>query len=170
MRGWGRRLSSENGAHPGMGQTGRNIRRTPLHLPALSAIVLRQRFSFQTKNAILTPAVSQIHSHRQTISIGANCVSPAIFFCARRNRRRTQFPRQLFQDLREYFFRVSLHRTSSFRPLQACFTPLPRLAMLLQGSISFSCDRTLSALITVSLTPSVIWDRPSHAICLHQLT
>src|SRR6266568_1171127 len=32
-------------------------------------------------------------------------------------------------------------------------------------SISFSCDRTLSALITVSLTPSVIGDRPSHPIC-----
>jgi len=31
-------------------------------------------------------------------------------------------------------------------------------------SISFSCDCTLSALITASLTPSVIGDRPSHPI------
>src|SRR6266853_3661492 len=37
-------------------------------------------------------------------------------------------------------------------------------------SISFSCDCTLSALITASLTPSVIGDRPSHPIWLHQLT
>src|ERR1700680_4922438 len=37
-------------------------------------------------------------------------------------------------------------------------------------SISFSCDRTLSALITASLTPSVIGDRPSHPICSQQLS
>src|SRR5712691_8516614 len=115
-------------------------------------------------NAVLTPAVSQIHSHRQTISIGANWVSPAIFFCARRHRRPIQFSRQLPQDFREYFFRISLHRTSRFRPLQGWFTPLQRLAMLLQGRSPFSCDCTLSALITASLTPSVIGDRPSHAI------
>jgi hypothetical protein len=127
-----------------------------------------QRFSLQTKNAVLTPAVPQIHSHRQTISIGANRVSPAIFFCARRHRRRIQFSRQLLQDLCEYFFRISLYRTSRFRPIQGWFTPLRRLAMLLQGSISFSCDRTLSAFITASLTPSVIGDRPSHPICLQQ--
>jgi hypothetical protein len=78
-----------------------------LRCPQLS---FGQRFSLQTKNAVLTPAVSQIHSHRQTISIGANCVSPAIFFCARRHRRRIQFSRQLPQDFREYFFRLSLHR------------------------------------------------------------
>jgi hypothetical protein len=42
--------------------------------------------------------------------------------------------------------------------------------MLLQGRSPFSCDCTLSALITASLTPSVIGDRPSHAICLHQST
>src|SRR5713226_3560990 len=128
-----------------------------------------QRFSLQTKNAVLTPAVPQIHSHRQTISIGANCVSPAIFFCARRHRRRIQFSRQLPQDFREYFFRISLHRTSRFRPLQGWFTPLRRLAMLLQGRSPFSCDCTLSALITASLTPSVIGDRPSHPIWFRQL-
>jgi hypothetical protein len=64
--------------------------------------------------------------------------------------------RQLFQDLRECFFRISLQRTSRFRPLHGWFTPLRGLAILLQGSISFSCDRTLSALITASLTPSVM--------------
>jgi hypothetical protein len=122
-----------------------------------------RRFSRQSK-AALTAAVPQIRSHRQTISIGANCISPAIFFCARRHRRRIQFSRQLFQDFREYFFRISLHRTSRVRPLQGWFTPLRRLAMLLQGSISYSCDRTLSALITASLTPSVIRARPSHPV------
>src|SRR5712691_12716688 len=136
-----------------------------LRCPQLS---FGQRFSLQTKNAVLTPAVSQIHSHRQTISIWANCVSLAIFFCARRHRRRIQFSRQLPQDFREYFFRISLHRTSRFRPLQGWFTPLQRLAMLLQGRSPFSCDCTLSALITASLTPSVIGDRPSHAICYRQ--
>src|SRR5207253_1678199 len=60
--------------------------------------------------------------------------------------------------------------TSRFRPLQGWFTPLQRLAMLLQGRSPFSCDCTLSALITASLTPSVIGDRPSHAICLQQLS
>src|SRR6266436_1297091 len=35
-------------------------------------------------------------------------------------------------------------------------------------SISFSCDCTLSALITASLTPSVIGDRPSHPIWFRQ--
>src|SRR6266436_3440773 len=128
-------------------------------------VVLINSVRTDTKNAVLTPAVSQIHSHRQTISIGANCVSPAIFFCARRHRPRIQFSRQLPQDFREYFFRISLHRTSRFRPLQAWFIPLQRLAMLLQGRSPFSCDSTLSALITASLTPSVIGDRPSHAIC-----
>src|SRR6266849_2027047 len=132
-----------------------------LRCPQLS---FGQRFSLQTKNAVLTPAFPQIHSHRQTISIGANGVSPAIFFCARRYRRRIQFSRQLSQDFREYFFGISLHWTSRFRPLQGWFTPLRRLAMLLQGRSPFSCDCTLSALITASLTPSVIGGRPSHPI------
>src|SRR5437899_1723572 len=128
-----------------------------------------QGFSLQTKNAVLTPAVPQIHSHRQSISIGAHRVSLAIFFCARQLRRRIQFSRQLPQDFREYCFRIALHRTSRFRPLQAWFTPLRRLAMLLQGRSPFSCDCTLSALITASLTPSVIGDRPSHLIWFRQL-
>src|SRR5260370_35728230 len=143
--------------------------REPWRSQNAGASSFSQRFSLQTKNAVLTPAVPQIHSHRQTISIRANRVSPAIFFCARRHRRRIQFSRQLLQDLCEHFFRISLHRTSRFRPLQVWFTPLRRLAMLLQGLISFSCDRTLSALITASLTPSVIGDRPS-PICWQQLT
>ena len=116
----------------------------------------------------LTPAVSQIHSHRQTIQIGANRVSPATFFYTARHRRRLQFSRQLCQDFREYFFRISLHRTSRFRPLHGWFTPLRRLAMLLQGRSPFSCDCTLSALLTASLTPSGIGDRPSHAIWFQQ--
>jgi len=94
----------------------------------------------------------------------------AIFFCARRHRRRIQFSRQLFQHFREYFFRISLHRTSRFPPLHAWFTPLRRLAMLLLGRSPFSCDCTLSALITASLTPSVIEDRPSHPIWLRKLS
>src|SRR5439155_17486886 len=108
----------------------------------------------------LPPSVDLDWGHR---------VSPAIFFCARRHRRHIQFPRQLSQDFREYFFRISLYRTSCFRSLQPWFTPLRRLAMLLQGRSPFSCDCTLSALITVSLTPSVIGDRPSHPICFRQL-
>ncbi len=50
-----------------------------LRCPQLS---FGQRFSLQTKNAVLTPAVPQIHSHRQTIEIGPNRASPAIFFFA----------------------------------------------------------------------------------------
>jgi hypothetical protein len=138
-----------------------------LHRPQLS---FGQRFSLQTQNAVLTPAVPQIYSHRQTIAIGANRVSPAIFSSARRHGRRIQFSRQLPQDFREYFFHISLHWTSRFRPLQGWFTPLRRLAMLLQGRSPFSCDCTLSALITASLTPSVIGDRPSHPTCFRQLT
>jgi len=34
-----------------------------------------QRFSLQAQNAVLTPAVSQIHSHRQTIPIGPTVFS-----------------------------------------------------------------------------------------------
>src|SRR5712671_4212080 len=160
------RVSSYFDHYPRHGQCLEELPYIFLRCPQLS---FGQRFSLQTKNAVLTPAVSQIHSHRQTISIGANCVSPAIFFCARRHRRRIQFSRQIPQDFREYFFRISLHRNSRFRPLQGWFTPLQRLAMLLQGRSPFSCDCTLSALITASLTPSVIGDRPSHPICLHQL-
>src|SRR6266478_2455720 len=156
------RVSSYFDHYPRHGQCLEQLPYIFLRCPQLS---FGQRFSLQTKNAVLTPAVSQIHSHRQTISIGAHCVSLAIFFCARRHRPRIQFSRQLPQDFREYFFRISLHRTSGFRPLQAWFTPLQRLAMLLQGRSPFSCDCTLSALITASLTPSVIGDRPSHAIC-----
>src|ERR1035438_9879219 len=153
--------------------------RTPLHLPALSASVLRPAFlppnqecstdssgppdplppsddldwgppcfpcDFLLRSS--TPPAHPVFPStfsappratrgRQTISIGAHRVSPAISFCARRHRRRIQFSRQLSQHFREYFFRISLHRTSRFRPLQAWFTPLRRLAMLLQGSISF---------------------------------
>jgi hypothetical protein len=39
-------------------------------------------------------------------------------------------------DFGDYFFGISLHRTSRFRPLHGWFTPLRGLAMLLQGSIS----------------------------------
>ena len=139
---------------------------SPLTPGKLSYIFLRRpqlsfgrRFSRQSRNAALTAAIPQIGSHRQTTSIGANRISPAIFFCARRHRRRLLFSRQLCQAFREYFFRISLHRTSRFRPLHGWFA-LRRLAMLLQGSISFSCDRTLSALITASLI-NAIRDRGS---------
>src|SRR5882724_3967879 len=159
------RVSSYFDHYPRHGQCLEQLPYIFLRCPQLS---FGQRFSLQTKNAVLTPAVSQIHSHRQPISIGANGVSPAIFFCARRHRRRIQFSRQLPQDFREYLFRISLHRTSRFRPLQGWFTPLQRLAMLLQGRSPFSWDGTLSALITASLTPSVIGDRPSHPIWLRQ--
>jgi hypothetical protein len=64
---------------------------------------------------------------------------------------------------------IALHWTSRLRSLRACCTPPARLAMLLQGRSPFSCDCTLSALITASLTPSVIGDRPSHPIRLQQL-
>ena len=95
---------------------------------------------------IPSPRVLLINSVRtQTISIGANRVSPAIFSCARRHRRRIQFSRQLPQNFREDFFHLSLHWTSRFRPLQGWFTPLRRLAILLKGRSPFSCDCTLSA-------------------------
>ena len=55
-------------------------------------------------------ATQNFHSHCQAIAIGANGVSPATFFYAARHRRRLQFSRQLCQDFREYFFRISLHR------------------------------------------------------------
>src|ERR1700758_4713118 len=71
---------------------------------------------FFTALAVLTPAVPQIHSHRQTISLGAHRVSPAIFLWARRHRRRRiPVSRQLSQDFRQYFFHISLHWTSRFR-------------------------------------------------------
>jgi hypothetical protein len=60
------------------------------------------------------------------------------------------------------FFRISLHRTSRFRPLQGWFTPLQRLAMLLQV-ISFFMI-ALSALITAPTNAIPDRDRPSHAI------
>src|SRR5262249_33232552 len=152
------RVSSYFDHYPRHGQCLEEFPYIFLRCPQLS---FGQRLSLQTKNAVLTPAVPQIHSHRQTISIGANRVSLAIFFCARRHRRRIQFSRQLSQDFRQYFFRISLHRATRFRPL---FTLPGGLAMLLQGRSPFSCDCTLSALITASLTPSVIGDRPSHPI------
>jgi hypothetical protein len=95
-------------------------------------------------------------------SIWGQLCFPCDFLLRSSTHRRIQFSRQLPQDLREYLFRISLHRTSRFRPLHGWFTPLRRLAMLLQGRSPFSCDCTLSALITASLTPSVIGDRPSH--------
>jgi|ERR1700722_5045417 hypothetical protein len=67
---------------------------SPLTPGKLSYIFLRRpqlsfgrRFSRQSRNAALTAAIPQIGSHRQTTSIGANRISPAIFFCARRHRR-----------------------------------------------------------------------------------
>src|SRR6266852_8787594 len=59
------------------------------HVP----ISFRDRRMNRLNTTLLTsaPLVAQIHSHRQPISIGANCVSPAIFFCARRHRRPIQF-------------------------------------------------------------------------------
>ena len=44
------------------------------------------------------------------------------------------------------------------------------LLCFLKVDLLISCDCTLSALITASLTPSVIGNRPSQAICLRQLT
>ena len=81
----------------------------------------------------------------------------------------SSFPVNFPRTCRQYLFRISLHQTSRFRPLQGWFTLLQRLAMLLQGRSPFTCDCTLSALITASLTPSVIGDRPSHAIWFQQL-
>src|SRR5262249_14364307 len=123
--------------------------------------------SLRAKKGGVARGGPQVPPHRERISIGANRVSLAIFFCARRHRQRIQFSRQLSQDFRQYFFRISLHRATRFRPLPGCFTLPGGLAMLLQGRSPFSCDCTLSALITASLTPSVIGDRPSHPIWLH---
>jgi hypothetical protein len=128
----------------------------------------------RTHRAVLTPAVSQIHSHRQTISIGAKRVSPAIFFAVPRHHSCIQgcSPGQLSQHLSHHFLCISLHWTSRFRPLQGWFTPLRRLAMLLQGSISlfYSLIAPLSAWITASLSPSVIGNRPSHLIWFRKLS
>src|ERR1700680_3424608 len=116
--------------------------RTSLHLPALSATVLR-------------PAFLPSSPKCSTDSSGLPDPLPP-----------SDDPDwgQLFQHLRHHFLRISLHWASRLRSLRGWFTLPARLAMLLQGRSPFSCDCTLSALITASLTPSVIVDRPSHPI------
>src|SRR5712691_3581383 len=144
--------------------------KTPQYLPASSATVLRPAFlPPNPKCSTDSSGLPDPLPPSDDPDWGQPCF-PCDFLLPRRHRRRIQFSPQLPQDFREYFFRISLHRTSRFRPLQGWFTPLRRLAMLLQGRSPFSCDCTLSALITASLTPSVIGDRPSHPICLQQLT
>jgi hypothetical protein len=44
---------------------------------------LRQRFPLQTQNAVVAPLVPQIHTHRQTIEIGAKLASLMLFSGAR---------------------------------------------------------------------------------------
>src|ERR1700734_855168 len=44
---------------------------------------LRQRFPLQTQNAVVAPSVSQIHTHRQTIEIGAKLTARMLFSGAR---------------------------------------------------------------------------------------
>src|SRR5262249_13493390 len=67
------RVSSYFDHYPRHGQCLEEFPYIFLPCPQLS---FPQRFSLQTKNAVLTPAVPQIHSHRQTISSGASFVCP----------------------------------------------------------------------------------------------
>jgi hypothetical protein len=51
-----------------------------LRRPQLS---FRERFSLQSQNAVMAPLVPQIHSHRQTVEIGAKLTALMLFSGAR---------------------------------------------------------------------------------------
>src|SRR6516225_1211799 len=131
-----------------------------LRRPQLS---LAQRLSFQSQNAVVAPLVPQIQSHGQSVEIGSQLRLLPHLSWARRHRLQLQLSPQSFHQLRQHFLRFSLHRPLRPRPLRCLFLLRWRLAILLQGSISLLIViAPLSALITGSLTPSVIGDRPSH--------
>src|SRR6266566_3367245 len=121
--------------------------RTPLHLPALSATVLRPAFLPPNQEcSIDSSGLPDPLPPSDDLDWGQLCFPCDFLLRSSTPPAHPVFP-STSQDFREYFFRISLHWTSRFRPLQGWFTPLRRLAMLLQGRSPFSCDCTLSALI-----------------------
>ena len=107
------------------------IRQCP---PASYATVLRQRFTLQTQNAVVAPLVPQIHTHRQTIEIGAKLASLMLFSGARCcGLFRIQLFLQLSHQLCQHFLRIPSDWASRLRLLRCRFTLLSRIVMLLQG-------------------------------------
>ena len=76
-----------------------------------------------------------------------------------------EFSTQFLHQFRQYCLGVSLPWTLSFHPLRFLFLLHGRLAILLHRvDLLIHWIAPLSALITASLTRSVIGDRPSHPI------
>src|SRR5439155_13206996 len=142
--------------------------RTPLHLPALSATVLRPAFlppnqECSTDSSGLPdplPPSDDLDWGQLCFACDfllrssippAHPVFPSTF---------PGLPRVLLSHLAAPDLALSSASRLVHSAAKTCYAS--------SRSISFSCDCTLSALITASLTPSVIGDRPSHPICFLQ--
>jgi hypothetical protein len=125
----------------------------------------RQRFSLQTQNAVMAPLVAKIHAHRQTVQIVAKLTSLILFSARCCHFFRIQLFFQLWPPippaLPSYPAAPGPATSSAWMSVHSSF----------QNCYAFSRSISLavviapsSALITGSLTPSVIGDRPSHPI------
>src|ERR1035437_4753617 len=143
--------------------------RTPLHLPALSATVLRPAFLPPNQECSTDssgppdplppsddldwgPPCFPCDFLLRSSTPPAHSIFPSTF---------PGPPRVLLSHLAALDLALSSASRLVHSAAQTCYAS--------SRSISFSCDCTLSALITASLTPSVIGDRPSHPIWFRQL-
>src|SRR6266542_538043 len=144
--------------------------RTPLHLPALSATVLRPAFLPPNQECSTdSSGLPDLLPPSDDLDWGQLC-----FPCDFLLRSSTPPAHPVFPSTSPGLPRVLLsHLAAPDLALSSASRLVHSAAKTCYASsrsISFSCDCTLSALITASLTPSAIGDRPSHAICLSQLS
>src|SRR5260370_10670152 len=83
-----------------------------------------------TQHTVVAPLVAQIHSHRQTVEIGAKLSSLILFSTRCCHLCRIQLCFQLSHQFRQHFFRIPLHRAPRLRPFRCPFTLLSRIVML----------------------------------------
>src|SRR6266699_4238519 len=143
--------------------------RTPLHLPALSATVLRPAFLPPNQEcSIDSSGLPDPLPPSDDLDWGQLC-----FPCDFLLRSPTPPAHPVFPSTSPGLPRVLLsHLAAPDLALSSTSRLVHSAAKTCYASsrsISFSCDCTLSALITASLTPSVIGDRPSHPICYQHL-
>ena len=128
---------------------------------------LRQLLPVQTQNAEVAPLVAEIHTHGQSVSVGARYTAAALLPRAAPCRLRFQFLTQLYHQFRHHFFGIPLNRTSRLsRPsglatdhysFHSCFS-FSKVDLLIVRL------HLISASITQKRNANVIGNRPSHLI------
>src|SRR5882724_977880 len=135
--------------------------RTPLHLPALSATVLRPAFLPPNQEcSIDSSGLPDPLPPSDDLDWGQLCFPCDFLLRSSTPPAHPVFPSTfpgLPRVLLSHLAALDLALSSTSRLVHSA----AKTCYASSRSISFSCDCTLSALITASLTPSVIGDRPS---------